>query len=129
MSLNVLVLNPNSESGEALKASLAQTLGEMVLWEEKDPRTALREMDQRDMELIIADLETPGMDGEKFLHQLRNARDAANQRVVALSNRITPGLLVEYKKDPMVWFVQKPAAPGEIADLAGQLLNGDLSAS
>jgi CheY-like chemotaxis protein len=122
MTLNVLVMEPNREAREGLKQSLSQALGEIAFGEAKDARTALQAMDQKNVELIVADLEMPGSEGRTFLQKLRSSRGADIQPVVALSDRITPELLMEFKKDPMVWFVQKPAAHGEIADLAGMLL-------
>ncbi len=122
MTLNVLVVDPNRETHTEWRESLSRALGETVVCEAKDVRAALIEMERQPVELIIADLEAPGLDGGELLEALRSQRDADHQGVVALSRRITPELLAHYKADPRVWFFQKPAAPGEIADLAEQLL-------
>ena len=122
MTLNVLVVDPKRETPTDWRNSLSQALGETVVREASDGKAALLELERQPAELIIADLETPGFDGGELLEALRSQRDADHQRVVALSRRITPELLAHYKADPGVWFVQKPAAPGEIADLAEHLL-------
>jgi CheY-like chemotaxis protein len=123
MPLNVLVMDPNLEAREALKVSLCKVLGEIVFWEAKDARAAYVELERKKPGLIIADLQITGMEEKTFLRKIRSTQGGVQLPVVALSGRITPELLVEFHKDPMVWFVQKPAAPGEIADLAGKLLS------
>jgi CheY-like chemotaxis protein len=125
MPLNVLVVDPDREAREALKDSLFKVLGEIVFCEAKDARAAFLEMERKKLELIITDLEIPGLLGATFLQKIRPTRGTGQPPVVvALLGRITPGLLAEFKQDPMVWFIQKPAAPGEIGDLAGELLKG-----
>jgi|GEM_PF-4893606 CheY-like chemotaxis protein len=122
MALNVLIVDPSREARETLKGSLSQVLGDIVFGEAQDARTALVEIARKKVELIVANLEVPGLEGKVFLRKLYSARGDGRQPIVALLNRITPELLVEFRKDPMVWFVQKPVVPGEIAGLAGQLL-------
>lgn len=122
MPLNVLLVDPSLQAREALKISLSKVLGEIVFWEAKDARAAFLELESKKHALVITDLEIHGSDGKAFLRKIRSAQGDGQPPVVALSGRITPELLAEFHKDPMIWFVQKPAAPGEIADLAGKLL-------
>ncbi len=122
MPLNILFVD-RGEARETLQDSLTQALGELDFGHARNEREALLEMDRKKPGLIITNLETQGSEGRNFLRKILEHR-GDQQPVVALSERITSDLLAEFLKNPMVWFVQNPAAPGEIADLAGQLLKG-----
>jgi CheY-like chemotaxis protein len=105
-----------------VRRALAKAFPEVVIREAEDGKAAMTEMSQKKVDLIITDLEMPGMDGRTFLRKMRSNALLKTKPVMVLSGNITPDLLREFMEDPYIWFLEKPATPEEIVEIAGRLI-------
>ena len=90
--------------------------------EAEDGRQAMSRMSQKKVDLIITDLEMPGMDGFTFLNHLKNNQLLSRKPVLVFSGNINGALRDEAIKLPNLRFLAKPASPEKIAEEVSALL-------
>ena len=81
---------------------------------------ALQKLREDRFGLVFLDLKMPGMDGMEVLRQIKE--DWPKIRVIIITAHGTIESAVEAMKLGAVDFIQKPFSPGEIRDLATQVL-------
>ncbi len=81
---------------------------------------ALQKLRQRPFRLVFLDLRMPGIDGMDVLRRVKD--DWPTTRVIIISAHGTIESAVEAMKLGAIDFIQKPFSPGEIRDLATQVL-------
>ena len=88
--------------------------GSLVL-QADDGKAALAAMKSHRVNLIVSDLQMPGMDGMSFLQMLRNNPVLQKKPVIILSGMVTPQLRAELSSLPHVLVLSKPASPDSLA--------------
>ena len=124
---HILVIEDSATVRGFVRLALVRAISGCVIREAEDGRAALSEMAQKKVDLIITDLEMPGMDGRTFLRAIRANALLKRKPVMVLSGSITPDLLNEFKGDAYMWFLEKPSTTKEIVEIARRLL-GDTGA-
>jgi DNA-binding response OmpR family regulator len=81
---------------------------------------ALGKLHETPFGLVFLDLKMPGIDGMEVLRQIKD--DWPKIRVIIITAHGTIEIAVEAMKLGAVDFIQKPFSPGEIRDLATQVL-------
>jgi len=81
---------------------------------------ALRKLRESPFGLVFLDLKMPGIDGMEVLRQIKD--DWPKIRVIIITAHGTVESAVEAMKLGAVDFIQKPFSPGEIRELATQVL-------
>jgi len=81
---------------------------------------ALRKLQEGPFGLVFLDLKMPGIDGMEVLRQIKD--DWPKIRVIIITAHGTIESAVEAMKLGAVDFIQKPFSPGEIRELATQVL-------
>jgi DNA-binding response OmpR family regulator len=81
---------------------------------------ALRKLREGTFSLMFLDLKMPGMDGMEVLRRIKD--DWPKMRVIIITAHGTIESAVEAMKLGAVDFIQKPFSPGEIRELATQVL-------
>lgn len=81
---------------------------------------ALQKLQEEPFGLVFLDLKMPGMDGMDVLREIKN--NWPKTRVIIITAHGTIGSAVEAMKIGSVDFIQKPFSPGEIRELAAQVL-------
>ena len=82
---------------------------------------ALRKLQEGPFGLVFLDLKMPGIDGMEVLRQIKD--DWPKIRVIIITAHGTIETAVEAMKLGAVDFIQKPFSPGEIRELATQVLD------
>lgn len=82
---------------------------------------ALRKLQEGSFGLVFLDLQMPGIDGMEVLRQIKE--DWPKIRVIIITAHGTIETAVEAMKLGAVDFIQKPFSPGEIRELATQVLD------
>src|SRR5258707_613301 len=77
--------------------------------EAEDGRTALNEMSRCRADLIVTDLQMPGMDGRSFIAKLRGNALLRKKSLLVLSGGDMEDLRLLYKDDSGIRFLAKPA--------------------
>ncbi len=90
--------------------------------EAEDGRQAMNEMSNKKVDLIVTDLQMPGMDGQTFLKILHRNPLLKNKPVLVLSGSFTPQLREELKIYPTVRTLAKPSSEEEIASTLKELI-------
>jgi DNA-binding response OmpR family regulator len=115
---HVLIVDDDGALRHAI-ASLLQDAG-YTTDQAADGRDALRQLQQRHVDLMLLDIGLPGMNGLEVLAEVR--RLAAPPRVVIMTADDTPDALLQSFRGQAHSFVRKPFAPTRIVDLANEVL-------
>ena len=105
-----------------MRRALESSIEDLVIREAEDGRSALAEMTQKKVDLIITDLEMPGMDGHTFLRLVRNNPVLKQKPIIILSASFHSALVNELEKEPLVRLLRKPSTPTEIREAVRQML-------
>ena len=93
--------------------------------EAEDGKTAIAAMKSNRVDLIITDLQMPGMDGASFVQVLRNNPVLAKKPIIILSGMITAKVREEMASLPRLRFLPKPASPEALEEAVLALLGGE----
>jgi two-component system cell cycle sensor histidine kinase/response regulator CckA len=127
-TLTILLIEDSDTVRSFLHHSLRAALPGATIVEAAEGRAALRELTRCRADLIITDLQMPGMDGRAFLATLRQNPILRHKRVLVLSSDNSRDLRDRYASDPHLAILPKPSTGAEILRVAQDLL-ADLPAS
>ena len=98
-------------------------------WTIREMANGLDALNNRDSllgtSLVITDMEMPEVDGEAFLERLMGDPLLREKQVLLLSGGGFRGLEAYYKEFKNVRFLEKPCRPGEIVQVAKEMLAGE----
>ena len=118
----ILIIEDSPTLRGMVRRALQKGLPDAVIREADEGRQALSQMSQKKVDLIITDLEMPGMDGQAFLSLLKANPILMKKPVLVFSSNITPELRERAREMPNVRFLAKPADPEKIVQEASLLL-------
>ncbi len=87
-----------------------------------DGKQALTEMTRKKVDMIITDLEMPGMDGHTFLQHLKNNPILCKKPILIYSSKVTAELKALVSELPKIKILAKPASPEKILEEVAELL-------
>lgn len=125
---HILIIEDSPTLRGILRRALEKGFPEDIVREAEEGRQALSEMSQKKVDLIITDLEMPGMDGKTFLNLLKANPILSKKPILVFSSNINPELEELVSDMPKVRLLPKPASPEKIIREAAILL-GDTKAS
>ena len=105
-----------------IKKSLESFISGAVIREAEDGTTGIFEMSKKKVDLIVTDLEMPGMDGRTFLRKIRQNPLLRAKPILVLSGSLTSELLDEFKGDSAMLFITKPCSPEVLRNSVLRLL-------
>jgi two-component system chemotaxis response regulator CheY len=127
-TLTILLIEDSDTVRSYLNHTLMAALPGATIVEASEGRAALRELTRCRADLIITDLQMPGMDGRAFLATLRQNPILRHKRVLVLSSDNSSDLRNRYAGDTHLAILPKPSTGAEILRVAQDLL-ADLPAS
>lgn len=92
------------------------------IFEAEDGKTAMRELSGQKMDLIVTDMQMPGVDGQSFIKTLHRNPLLNKKPIVILSGMVTKQIKDEFGAVPTVRILCKPADPGLIVETVHSLL-------
>lgn len=110
----ILIIEDSPTLRGMLRRTLAKSFPEDVIREAEDGKRAFSQMAQKKVDLIITDLEMPGMDGYTFLNLLKTNPVLLKKPVLVFSSNITPELREKVEEMANVRLLAKPADPEKI---------------
>jgi two-component system chemotaxis response regulator CheY len=113
--MNILIIDDSQTTRGLLRRALQQSDPTCSVREAEDGKTAIHELTQGRFDLIVSDLEMPGMDGHRFLEVLKGNPLLRRKKVLVFSASITPQLKQQYSDNPNIAFLAKPASNDDIA--------------
>jgi two-component system chemotaxis response regulator CheY len=110
----ILIIDDSKTFRGILRRTFEKAYPEDVVREAEDGREALSQMTRRKVDLIVTDLEMPGMDGLTFLKHLKGNSILSKKPVLILSGNISEEMRDQAGKMPHVRLLNKSAQPEEI---------------
>ncbi len=111
---HILLIEDSPTIRHYVRRTLEREMPGCVIREAEDGRNAISEMAQKKVDLIITDLEMPGMDGRTFLRMIRKNGLLKQKPVLVFSSSDSSDLRAEFGDDSCLEFLPKPASPEEI---------------
>jgi two-component system cell cycle sensor histidine kinase/response regulator CckA len=121
-TLTILLIEDSNTVRSFLNHALKSALPGATIVEASEGRAALRELTRCRADLIITDLQMPGMDGRAFLATLRQNPILRHKRVLVLSSDSASDLRQLYASDPHLAILPKPSTGADILRVAHDLL-------
>jgi CheY-like chemotaxis protein len=118
----ILLIEDSATVRRILRRLFETEMPDAKIIEAPDGRAALREVTRCRADLIITDLQMPGMDGRSFIGTLRANQALRKKSVLALSSDELSDLRRLYAGDAGILFLPKPSNPDEILRSARALL-------
>jgi CheY-like chemotaxis protein len=122
--LDVLVIDDSSTVRLSIRLALQEHFANCSVREADDGHAALAEMGRKKVDLLITDLEMPGMDGREFLARIDSNPILRKKLVIVFSGYITPELHETYDERPNVCFLKKPCSPSQVVETVDKMLSG-----
>jgi CheY-like chemotaxis protein len=123
MNRTILLIEDSDTVRLYLRKVFQREMPEINIVEAAEGRAALHEMTRCKADLIVTDLQMPGMDGRSFIAKLRSNPLLRKKSVMVLSSDDVSDLRRTYSSDPGILFLNKPSAPDEIIHTALTLLS------
>lgn len=119
---HILVIEDSATMRHILRSILTKEAPHCVIREAQDGREAISEMAQKKVDLIITDLQMPGMDGHTFIRKIRG-NNLLKQKPILVFTSTTDlvDLKNEFANDPCLEILSKPSTPQEIVESLGRL--------
>jgi CheY-like chemotaxis protein len=118
-----LVIEDSPTLRGILRRALEKEYPGDIVREAGDGKEALAEMTRKKVDMIITDLEMPGMDGHTFLQHLKNNPILSKKPILIYSGKITEELKTMISDLPRVIILPKPSSPARVLEAVGELLS------
>ncbi|MGD1899659.1 MAG: response regulator [Phormidesmis sp.] len=118
-SANILVADDEKSIRLTVSQALASQGYEVAT--ATDGKTALEKIETSDIDLLLLDIQMPGMDGIEVLQAAKTQRPAL--KVVMISAHGSVDNAVEAMKLGAIDYLQKPFTPSELRELVERVLN------
>ena len=121
--MNALVIDDSMTMRHLVKRMLEDSFPGCHVSEASEGRAAIRALTQQRIDLIITDLEMPGMDGRRFLSTLQGNPLLRKKSVIVLSSAITDELRSLMADAENVALLSKPADARAIKEAVEKTLS------
>jgi two-component system chemotaxis response regulator CheY len=121
-SFKVLLIEDSPTVRGYLRAWLRSDLPHAEILEAGDGKEAFHLLGRNLVQLIITDLNMPGMDGLTFLDKLRSNPVLKKKPVIVLSGSLTDELRRSTAADPLLAVLSKPASIPQLSQSLRDLL-------
>lgn len=111
---HILLIEDSPTIRQYVRKILEKGLPGCVIREASEGRDAISEMAQKKVDLIITDLQMPGMDGPTFLRMIRRNNLLKQKPVLVFSSSDSSQVRSEFGEDGCMEFLLKPAGAEQI---------------
>ena len=118
----ILVIEDSETVRSFLRRLLVRDMPDATVVEAADGKSALHEMTRCRPDLIVTDLQMPGMDGRAFIAKLRSNPLLKKKSVIVLSGDQIQDLRELYAADDGIVFLGKPSGSEVILETVHRLL-------
>lgn len=120
----VLVVDDSPTVRGIIRRALAGHCGSCRMGEAGGGKEALHEMARERFDLIILDLQMPGMGGESLLKSVTRLLPLQRKKILVFSSAISQELRDSFRAHANVGFLGKPASPEDLGRAVSDLLAG-----
>jgi CheY-like chemotaxis protein len=111
---HILLIEDSPTIRQYVRRILEKGLPGCVVREASEGRDAISEMAQKKVDLIVTDLQMPGMDGPTFLRMVRRNNLLKQKPVLVFSSSDSSQVRAEFGGDSCMEFLLKPASAEQI---------------
>lgn len=123
MSLKILIVDDSATTRTFIKRTLALIgIQEDQLVEAGGGREALECLEAGGIDLVLSDLNMPGMDGGTLIREMEAAAHLAQIPVVIISTEGSRPRLERITRKSVVGFLRKPFTPEQLRDVLQSVL-------
>lgn len=122
-----ILLIDDDQFNRLLFRTLFEARENIAFFEADDAITGFKLLDEQPFDLIITDIQMPGLSGVDMIRQLRNNPDALNRNtpVLACTADVTDETLMSIRDSGMEDYLVKPVDEDELISKINQLLAGE----
>ena len=121
-TLKFLLVDDSSTIRKFVRNVLERGFTGCKIFEAEDGRTAMHELSGQKMDLIVTDMQMPGIDGQSFIKTLHRNPLLNKKPIVIFSGMVTKEMQEEFGVVPTVRILSKPADPASIVETINSLL-------
>jgi CheY-like chemotaxis protein len=121
----ILLIEDSPTIRNMMRRLLERNFPGCAIREASEGREAMAEMSNKKVDLILTDLQMPGMDGEAFLRMLRGNPVLKHKPVVVFSASITAALRNEVAGCGNIRLLPKPSSEAEITSVVKELIGSE----
>lgn len=121
-SQRFLMVDDSPTIRKFVRAILEKGFPGSQVYEAEDGKTAMHELAGQKMDLIVTDMQMPGVDGQSFIKTLQRNSLLNKKPIVILSGMVTQEMQKEFGTIPTIRILSKPADPGKIIETVRGLL-------
>lgn len=126
MAYNILIVDDSSTIRAMIKRTIKLAQVPVAeFYEAPDGRVALQMMDAHKVDLVLADLNMPEMNGVEMTEQMRQDPKLASTPVIVISAEPNIHKLESLTKDNIKGYLRKPFTPEGVRDLISRTLGVD----
>jgi len=123
MAFNILIVDDSATLRTMIKRTLNMSglpLGD--LYEASSGIEALEQLDKEWVDLVLADINMPGMDGFEMTRRMSQKETTQNIPVIVVSTEASTARIEELKQYGVKGYVHKPFTPEKIKDVVLDVL-------
>jgi two-component system chemotaxis response regulator CheY len=122
MFSNILIVDDSKTARMMIKRCLEIIGYDEALYIEADNGIdGLEKMNQANVDLVITDLNMPGMDGKDFIEKLNSSDEYSDLKIVVISSKPSKYNVDDIYSYGVDVILKKPYSPMELADTLEQL--------
>lgn len=121
-SKKFLLVDDSPTIRKFVRTILSRSFPGSEVFEAEDGKTAMHELSGQRMDLIVTDMQMPGVDGQSFIKTLQRNSLLNKKPIIILSGMVTKEMEKEYGVIPTIRILSKPADPGTITETIKSLL-------
>jgi len=122
MPYNILIVDDSQTMRRVLRKTVTLSgveIGEC--WEAGDGREALQVLQSRSIDLILSDINMPGLSGLEMIQEMKREEKWRRIPVILITSLADEERLQEASTLGVEWYLQKPFHPEALRDLLTQM--------
>ena len=122
MALNILIVDDSGVMRAMIKKTLGMSgipIGEII--QAENGQKGLEELGKQWVDLVIADINMPVMNGEEMIRQMKESREFADIPIIVVSTEGSE-TRIDRLEQKGVKFIRKPFSPEIVSETINQLI-------
>ena len=126
-SINILIVDDNETNRKVIRGFLKKQ--NHFMEDAEDAQVAFKKLAQKKYDLILMDIEMPGLSGDEATKKLRQSHDPhlRNIPVIAITGNVMPNHIDRFNVAGMNGYLAKPIDPEKLNDLVKRAAMGEFN--
>lgn len=130
MAFTILIVDDSATMRSVIKRTVQMAdMSVATFLEASSGHEALAILHQQHVDLVLADINMPGMSGVEMIQTMHNDQKTANVPVVVISTEASTERVKQLKENGIVGYVHKPFNPAMIRDVIYDVIGASYARS